>query len=140
MVLTFRFDYLKLLEEQCNCVYPETNLSRSKSIFCELCRNLNRDFLPPIEREDIAAISFSVVDITSNINNKIYPDDINKQLAALKHLVKGLFEKSKACGDDIRRLMEINVNFKNRDLETMMLNEALSDFLKTVLCAYFRNL
>lgn len=136
----FRFDYLKLLEEQCNCVYPQTDLKRSKSIFCEICRNLNRDFLPPIEREDIAAISFSLVDITSNIKGKAYPDDINKQLISLKHLLKGLFVKSKACGDDIRRLMEINVNFKNSNLEIMLLNEALSDFLKTVLCAYFRNL
>ncbi len=136
----FRFDYLKLLEEQCNCVYPQTDLKRSKSIFCEICRNLNRDFLPPIEREDIAAISFSLVDITSNINAKTFPDDIIKQLISLRHLLKGLFSKSKACGDDIRRLMEINVNFKNSNLEIVLLNEALSDFLKTVLCAYFRNL
>lgn len=138
--MMFRFDYAKLLEEQCGCVYPQTDLKRSKSIFCEICRNLTRDFLPPVEREDIAAISFSLVDITSNIKAISYPDEINKQLVSLKYTVRGLFEKRKTCGDDIRRHMEINLSFRSPNLEIMLLNEALSDFFKTVLCAYFRNL
>lgn len=138
--MTFRFDYLKLLEEQCDCVYPSADLKRTKSVFYEICKSLNRDFLPPIEREDIAAISYALVDITSNIKVKNYPDEIKNQFLSFKKILKCLFSKNKACEDNIRRLMEINVNFKNPDLEIMMLNEAVSDFLKTVLCAYFRNL
>ncbi len=138
--MSLKFDYLKSLEVQCDNIYPNTDLRRSKSIFCEICRNLNRDFLPPIEREDIAAISYSIVDITSKVSKTEYPDDISRQFRSLKTILKGLFTKNKTCGEDIRRLVEINVNFRSADNELKVLNEALNNCLKTVLCAYFRNL
>lgn len=138
--MLFRYDYLKSLEAQCDYIYPQRNLKQVKTVFCDVCRNLNRDFLPPIDRKDIAAVSYSLVDIASKINNKDYPDEIKKQLVSLKSIIKSMFEKSKTCGEDIRRLIEINIEFKSNDADSRILNDALSDFLKTVLCAYFGNL
>lgn len=138
--MLLRFDYLKSLENQCDIICPKADLKRSESIFCEVCRNLSKDFLPPIEREDIAAISYSLVDITSKAVRSEYPDEIKKQITSLKLIIKDVFTKSKTCGEDIRRLVEINVNFKSGDNELKVLNKALSDCFRTILCAYFRNL
>lgn len=138
--MIFRFDYLKALEAQCDAIIHKKDLNESRSAFSEICKNLVRDFLPPIEREDIAAISYALVDIAAKAENLPYPDEIKKQIDSFKPLLNNLFSKNKACGDDIRRLVEININFKSSDSKLVLLNGSLSDFYKTVLAAYFGSL
>ena len=137
----FRFDYLKALCEQCDAVdLQSVNLRLSLAKFSEICKNLSHDFLPPIERSDIAALSYSLINVAqkaSGVKNKI---EFQNQIQSLKKITKGIFEKNKACGESIRRLMEINIEFKSDNREKVLFNEALMNYWKTAMSSYFGNL
>lgn len=131
---------MKILESQCEAIANKKDLKEARTAFCDICKNLSCDFLPPIDREYIAVISYSLLNIASKSKDIYYPDEIKKQIVSLKPLLNSLFAKNKTCGDEIRRLTEINFNFKSNDIKLNLLNDSFADFYKCVLSAYFGNL
>lgn len=134
-----KYDYLKLLESQCDAIIDK-DIKKSKSSFSAVCRSLTRDFLPPFERADIAAISFSLLDIAVKAKDVVYPDTIRRQIVMMKELLNTFFKKKKTCGDDIRRAIEINLDFKTQNQSLSALNVSLNEFFRLLLSAYFANL
>ncbi len=133
--MRLRFDYKKAIESQCDSV----NLQSSRKIFRDICKNLTDDFLPPIDREDIAMLSYSLLRI-SELSELTDKSEFKNQFIGLKIIVEGLFKKSKTCGDDIRRLMEINMSFNAKNNSAEVLKREFADFYKNALFAYFKNL
>ena len=116
----------------------------------EICKKLTKDFLPPIEREDIAAISYALLEtgrrcteyIKSNIDIN---DNIEYQINRLNELTKSVIEKKKTCEDEIRRFVSVNFKcgneFERIDNKTgVMLNNSLRDYILAIQTAFFKNL
>ncbi len=145
------YDYADILCRQCELISKTLYGEKSDiavKLFSEISKRLTKDFLPPIDREDIAAVSYSLLEI--NIKAKEYSDglrenapntDIKKQTDFLPVIIRGLLGKKKTCGDDIRRFIDMNIKSrKHCDLSAARLNEALTDFIKTANSAFFKNL
>lgn len=141
------FDYGHSLARQCEiaCAAFESKTASASSerIFTEISKRLTKDFLPPIEREDIASLSFSLLEITAKAKQCSCQSSekglLKKQLDGLSDVVQGLVNKTKTCGDNIRRL--ININLECSELfDNCALNSAISEFLKIAQTAYFKNL
>lgn len=145
------FDYANLLNRQCEIasrsVYGEKSGS-SERLFSEACKRLTKDFLPPIDREDIAALSYALFDINikceeyfNSLKGKSPDAEIKKQLDFLNVIIRGLLDKKKTCGDDIRRFIGINSESrKAAGSNAAALNDAFADFIKIAHSAFFKNL
>lgn len=140
------YDYAKSLTRQCEIACSafggKISQGSSERLFIEISKRLAKDFLPPIDREDIAALSFSLLEIAAAAQNYKNSDSggmLKKQLEGLSAAVNGLINKTKTCGDEIRRLININVECSQL-IGTSALNKAISDFLKVANSAYFKNL
>ncbi len=121
--MKLKFDYLSALECQCDAIISG-DISSSRRKFTEICKNLVSDFLPPIEREDIAALSYSLYDIAcSGFREK-------KNVNEMKKVINGIFTKRKNCGEDFRRQID-NINDDS---------SAVKNFYKIALFVYFKNL
>ena len=145
------YDYADILCRQCEIVSKTLLGEKTQStekLFSEISKRLTKDFLPPIEREDIAAISYALLCI--NAKAQEYSDSlkgktpdiyIKKQTDFLSLIVKGLLTKKKTCGDDIRRLVDMNIQAgKLKNGYTEQLNDAIADFIKITNSTYFKNL
>lgn len=141
------YDYAKSLSQQCEfaCSAFEGKASQgaSERLFAEICKRLTKDFLPPIDREDIAALSFSLLETASRAGqmskNSAANELLREQLTGLSSVANGLINKTKTCGDEIRRLININIECSELT-EISSLNSAISDFLKIANSAFFKNL
>lgn len=146
--------YLEILLKQCESVKDifenKTNNFTGSFNYSEICKRLTKDFLPPIEREDIAAISYALLEIGRR-SLDFYSEggrateEIKEQVDALPRLTADVIEKKKTYGEDIRRL--VNINFKcGRFFEKsgsqagMRLNNSFRDYILAVQTAYFKNL
>lgn len=146
--------YLEILIKQCDEIKEIFNgklkPSSASVHYGEICKRLTKDFLPPIEREDIAAISYALLEtgrrcteyIKSNI---VINDNIEYQINRLNELTKSVIEKKKTCEDEIRRF--VNVNFKcgnefekDKNQSGINLNNAMRDFIIAIQTAFFKNL
>ncbi len=147
----FAFDYAGLLEKQCEIAlksFSGKKVSGSEMIFSEICKRLTKDFLPPVEREDIAALSYALFDINIECEKYAFAqksgsldNKIKKQLDFLPVIINGILKKKKTCGEDIRRFININSECeKTADSDAAKLNAALADFIKTAYSAFFKNL
>lgn len=139
------FDYSSLLESQCKYAlqsYSGNNKAdSSRIIFERICNHLAKDFLPPIGREDVAAISYSLYHIAVNAEKcTLKEKEIDLQLKSISDVTVALLKKKKTCGELIRRLIDINLNNKSVNDSCKDLNSAIEDFLKNVNTAYFKNL
>lgn len=114
--------------------------------FSKICRFLTKDFLPPIEREDIAALSYSLYEISVNVeafDKSIAFEKLKTQIAALKPIVCGVLKKRNACEEEIRR--QIDINFECAEIvsgnkRAEKLNNSLMYFWKTAQNTFFKNL
>ena len=116
------------------------------ALFSKICRFLTKDFLPPIEREDIAALSYSLYEISVNaeeFDKSIAVEKLKTQITALKPIACGVIKKGNACEEEIRR--QIDINFEcakivsgNKCAEK--LNDSLMNFWKTAQNTFFKNL
>ncbi len=145
------FDYAGLLNRQCEIAVKSVSGEKygsSESIFSQVCKRLTKDFLPPIDREDIAALSYTLFDINikceeyfSSLKGKCPCAEIKKQLDFLPVITSGLLSKKKTCGDDIRRFIAMNSECrKSADSKAASLNNAFADFIKIAHSAFFKNL
>lgn len=144
------FDYEGMLIHQCNLLKSALEGKRaadsSMKIFAEICRQLTKDFLPPIEREDIAGLSYLLLEIQTKCealsrNGAAQDKNIKKQLDLIPDIIKGLLKKKKTCGEDIRRFVIINMDCrKNASAASAQINDALADFIKAAHSAFFKNL
>lgn len=145
------YDYADILCRQCELISKALYGEKSDvavKLFSEISKRLTKDFLPPIEREDIAAVSYALLEI--NIKAMEYSDslrgaapniNIKKQTDFLPVIIIGLLGKKKTCGDDIRRFIDMNIESgKHCNLNAVSLNKALTDFIKTANSAFFKNL
>ena len=59
-------DYLEILLKQCDEIKEILNSGKKASCasvcYGEICQRLTKDFLPPVEREDIASISYALLE------------------------------------------------------------------------------
>lgn len=147
-------DYLFVLIKQCdeiNDIIKSKIKPSSPSVhYGEICKRLTKDFLPPIEREDIAAISYSLLEIGRRCSefisgNNTLNDNLNYQIKLLPMLTKNVIEKKKTCEDELRRF--VNVNFKcgnefeeHKNQSGILLNNSLRDFILAIQTAFFKNL
>ncbi len=149
--LKILFDYESLLIRQCETVCSVSEgktVNSSQRIFDEICRRLTKDFLPPIDREDIAALSYSLVEIRIKcveyyklLKGKEPDLRIKRQLDFMPCIISGLLNKKKTCGDDIRRFIVINTENKSiADEISEQVNDSLSDFIKIAHSAFYKNL
>ena len=145
------FDYAGLLNRQCEIASRSLSGEKSgssESVFSQVCKRLTKDFLPPIDREDIAALSYAIFDINikceenfNSLKGKSPCAKIKKQLDFLPVITSGLLGKKKTCGDDIRRFIGMNLECrKSADLNSAVLNDAFADFIKISHSAFFKNL
>ncbi len=111
--------YLEILLKQCNEITDILNgknkLSAAGVHYGEICKRLTKDFLPPVEREDIAAISYALLETGRRCmeyvrSNGVVNENIEYQINRLNELTKSVIEKKKTCEDEIRRF--VNINFK----------------------------
>ncbi|MGN0547716.1 MAG: hypothetical protein ACI4I3_10320 [Acutalibacteraceae bacterium] len=146
--------YLKALESQCRSVTKQNKAENSDKVFNDICIRLTDDFLPPIDREDIAELSFILLNIenaASSFNNSLsggisVKNLLNTQLNGLFNIIEGLIKKKKTCGEEIRRLIavnnkcEIELRRKSNIENALNLNNALKEFLKCANRSFFKNL
>ena len=137
------FDYSSLLESQCKYAlesYWGNRKSKSSYIIFErISKQLVKDFLPPIDREDVAAVSYSLYYVSVKAEVCNYKDDnLNQQIKFLSDITDELIKKKKTCGELIRRLIDINMNYKTENEYCMDLNSAIGEFLKTVTMLFIR--
>ena len=145
--------YLKAFESQCKSV-SYMNAEKSDIFFNEICNRLTDDFLPPIDREDIAELSFILLNIetsTYSFNNSLsvgisVKNLLNTQLNGLYGIIEGLIKKKKTCGEEIRRLIAVNnkceteLRKKSNNENALNLNNALKEFFKCANRSFFKNL
>ena len=145
--------YLKAFESQCKSAL-KINAENSNIIFNDICNRLTDDFLPPIDREDIAELSLILLNIealSSSFDNSLSAEFsvrnlLNTQLNGLYGIIEGLIKKKKTCGDEIRRLIAINnkceieLRRKSKNYNALNLNNALKEFLKCANRSFFKNL
>ena len=145
--------YLKAFESQCKSAL-KINAENSNKIFNDICNRLTDDFLPPIDREDIAELSFILLNIeasSSFFDNSLSAEFsvrnlLNAQLNGLYGIIEGLIRKKKTCGDEIRRLIAINnkceieLRRKSNNYNALNMNNALKEFLKCANRSFFKNL
>ena len=145
--------YLKAFESQCKSAL-KINAENSNKIFNDICNRLTDDFLPPIDREDIAELSFILLNIeasSSSFDNSLSVEFsvrnlLNAQLNGLYGIIEGLIRKKKTCGDEIRRLIAINnkceieLRRKSNNYNALNMNNALKEFLKCANRSFFKNL
>lgn len=150
--------YQKNLETQCDSIIRIFNGEKDNGLckkrFNSVCQNLASDFLPPIDREDIAVLSLKLLNIFNRtsiyyeMNSSLQKEELLVQLGYIKQIVTELFGKRKTCGEIIRRQIEKNlvcenliVKSKSVDREcALALNRSIGEFLKYSLSAYFKNL
>lgn len=152
--MKYSSSYNEILEKQCNeiigIINGKNKVSSASIYYGEICKMLTKDFLPPIEREDIAAISYALLEIGRRcseyikINNKT-SEYTEYQINRLNELTKSVIEKNKTCDDEIRRF--VNINFKcgnefekDNNQSGINLNNALRDFILAIQTAFFKNL
>lgn len=130
------------------------NAEKSDIFFNEICNRLTDDFLPPIDREDIAELSFILLNIetsTYSFNNSLsvgisVKNLLNTQLNGLYGIIEGLIKKKKTCGEEIRRLIAVNnkceteLRKKSNNENALNLNNALKEFFKCANRSFFKNL
>lgn len=147
-------NYLDILIKQCdeinNIMKNKTNPSSASVHYGEICKRLTKDFLPPIEREDIAAISYSLLEIGRRCAeyvsaNSSVNEHLTYQITRLPQLTKNVIEKKKTCEDELRRFVNINFKcgneFENRNNQAgIFLNNSLRDFILAIQTAFFKNL
>lgn len=145
--------YLKEFESLCKSAL-KINAENSNKIFNDICNRLTDDFLPPIDREDIAELSFILLNIeasSSSFDNSLSVEFsvrnlLNTQLNGLYGIIEGLIRKKKTCGDEIRRLIainnkcEIDLRRKSNNYNALNMNNALKEFLKCANRSFFKNL
>ena len=145
--------YLKAFESQCKSAL-KINAENSNKIFNDICNRLTDDFLPPIDREDIAELSLILLNIeasSSSFDNSLSVEFsvrnlLNAQLNGLYGIIEGLIRKKKTCGDEIRRLIAINnkceieLRRKSNNYNALNMNNALKEFLKCANRSFFKNL
>ncbi len=145
--------YLKSFESQCKSA-SDMNSENSEKIFNDICNRLTDDFLPPIDREDIAELSFILLNIersASSFNDSLsvgisVKNLLNTQLNGLYGIIEGLIKKKKTCGEEIRRLIAVNnrceaeLRKKQNNENAFNLNNALKEFLKCANRSFFKNL
>ena len=87
--------------------------------------------MPPIEREDIASISFVLYRLTffSDINKTIFKD--------FGSVIDDLINKKKTCGENIRRLIKTYSDFK---FKTNSEESLFFELIKLINEAYFKSL
>ncbi len=133
-----RNDYLPLIKKQCDCIYSCG--SNSATLFEDICRKLEKDFLPPIEREDIASISLLLLDI-SRLCSKEKPNaGIKKQIDLTSRVIEELLNKKKTCGENVRRLIALNSDFRAETLNEERINIQIKSLVGRINEAYFKNL
>lgn len=146
------FDYTRILMRQCELAFlafdGKSGVDSSRKLFEEICKRLAKDFLPPIDREDIASLSFCLLKITIKAKEyskktKVKNEVLKEQLSALSLISESVLSKTKTCGEDIRRLISANLMcaeaVENSDCAES-LNASIAEFLKTANTAYFKNL
>ena len=137
-------DYLFLIQKQISCVFSDlksgNSAEKSKRIFEDICKKLEKDFLPPIEREDIAALSHVLYELSLTAGKSIPNEKIRHQISLISDAVRELFEKKKSCGELIRRIININSDFRAVNESDSKLNAKISEFLKKLNEAYYKNL
>ncbi len=133
-----RNDYLPLIKKQCDCIC--SGGSNSATLFDEVCRKLEKDFLPPIEREDIASISLNLFEISRNCRKEKLGDGIKKQIELTAMVIEELLNKKKTCGENVRRLIALNSDFRAGTLNEEKINVQIKFLLGRINEAYFRNL
>ncbi len=150
--MKFPVDYAKLLIRQCELAcsaFEEKSVSDlSQKVFREIYKHLTIDFLPPIDREDIAALSYDIFEIQTKCETyfgknkcRILNSKIKEQLDLMPYIIKGLLEKKKTCGDDIHRFIILNTAYgKVADSSSIQINDSLAGFIKTAYSAFFKNL
>ena len=109
-------------------------------LFEDICRRLEKDFLPPVEREDIAAISLHLLDISRIYKKEKLSAAIKKQLDLTVRVIEELFNKKKTCGENIRRLIALNLEFRAETLNEEKINIQIKSLIVRINEAYFRNL
>lgn len=145
------FDYAAMLERQCEIALKSffgEKTGNSQKLFAEICKKLAKDFLPPVDREDIAALSYELLEVNikcekyfNSLKGRNPNQGIKKQLDFLPNITNGLLGKKKTCGDDIRRLVDMNLECgKSADSNAAELNGVLANFIKTANSAFFKNL
>lgn len=146
--MKLRIDYLQYLKRQSDLILRllegESDNGECQKIFTDVCEFLSNDFLPPINREDIASLSYSLLAIgmaaSDNFNNarNIETYEIIKMFPTI---LEALFTKKKTCERDIHRLIKQNFVY-NKVLsdKSDCLNKAVTDFIGIILNAYFKNL
>ena len=138
------YDYLNLIRKQLNCIISDLkngdSIEKSKEIFEEICKKLEKDFLPPIEREDIAGISYVLLEISQMSKRTILNERIKRQINLISEAVCELFEKKKSCGETIRRIININFDFSSADETDLKMNALISKLMKELNEAYYKNL
>lgn len=145
------FDYTAVLCRQCETISKSLlgeKTTGAENLFSEVSKRLLKDFLPPIDREDIASISYSLFDIavkareySDSLKGKNPSIQIKKQTDFLPTIIKGLLNKKKTCGDDIRRFIDMNIESRKYcGSSAASINDALANFIKTANSAFFKNL
>jgi len=156
--LKLSLGYCKYLDDQCE----EIIKAFSNGSGGDLCakqfevtfHNLKDDFLPPVDREDIASLSLMLyyicVSAKEYYQNKsdLQKNDLYSQLNLIRQVTKEFMTKRKTCEESIRRLTEKNIVCKMKIDKSkasqrecaLNLNDCISDYIKCIVSAYFKNL
>ena len=149
--MKIRIDYLAYLKAQCNSIFKSLDGNYDNSecykTFSLVCKNLSNDFLPPINREDIAAISYSLMAINREICRiSDYDKKDFKRIVWLFSLaIEDVLKKKKTCEQNIRRLTEENYKLlktkkQKNYISTDCLIKLIDDLIRVIINAYFKNI
>lgn len=148
--MKIRVDYSEYFKGLCDSVSKsfegKSDYGNCSKKFEAVCRHLSYDFLPPINREDLAVIAYLILRINKEIelNSLDFNKDvIDKIIRMLPETIDSLINKKKTCESYIRRLTDMNYGFykmakNNHNAENFA--KLIDDLTTAVLNAYFKNL
>lgn len=127
-----KIDYASLLEKQCAVALLPTSsgVADSERCYVQMCKMLISDFLPPIAREDIAALSYAFLDLSQKAldcgtQNSAIGNELTAVIELAGKAATACVKKEKVCSkmtaDLEKAYLRCNetVNaFCNRELKT----------------------
>lgn len=96
-----KYDYIALLERQGAIALSPTKkgIAESERCYTQMCKMLISDFLPPVAREDIAALSYAFYDIAVKYLNfgDSMRNDFDMLIRLSQRAAVSCVAKEKAC-------------------------------------------
>lgn len=114
-----KYDYIALLEKQGSIALAPSVAAAAESERCyvQMCKMLVADFLPPIAREDLAGLSYALLDVARaslKFEDESLKKDVRVMIEGARRAAVSCVAKEKACREITAGLEKRYLDFDER--------------------------